>query len=80
MTHLPLRNKNFSEHFEVTTQADSPSDSSVNHALIVMAQEVAELLKQAYPIQADETDYIELTNKKCSSQSLMVQQFKRLKK
>nr|MDZ8003353.1 hypothetical protein [Nostoc sp. DedSLP05]MDZ8100867.1 hypothetical protein [Nostoc sp. DedSLP01] len=71
MTHLPLRNKNFFEHFEVTTQADSSSNSSVNHALIVMAQEVAELLKQAYPIQADETDYIELTNSKCSSQSLL---------
>ncbi|MBW4503127.1 MAG: hypothetical protein KME57_27065 [Scytonema hyalinum WJT4-NPBG1] len=45
MTHSRLRNENFSEHFEVTTQADSPSDSPINHALIAMAQEVAELLK-----------------------------------
>jgi hypothetical protein len=68
MTHLPLQGKNDSEHFEITTQADSFSDSSVNHALIAIAQEVAELLKQAYPVQADDTDYIELTNRKFSSQ------------
>ncbi len=49
MTHLRLRNENFSEHFEVTTQADSP----INYALIAMAQEVTELLKQAYPVQAE---------------------------
>jgi len=30
----------------------------VNHALIAIAQEVAELLKQAYPVQADDTDYL----------------------
>jgi hypothetical protein len=53
MKDLRLRNENFSEHFEVTTQAASPSDSPINHALIAMAQEVAELLKQAYPVQAD---------------------------
>jgi uncharacterized protein len=40
MTDLRLRNENFSEHFEVTTQADSPSDSPINHALIAMAQDV----------------------------------------
>jgi hypothetical protein len=53
MTDLRLHNEDFSEHFEVTTQADSPSDSPINPALIAMAQEVAELLKQAYPVQAD---------------------------
>jgi hypothetical protein len=53
MTHLRLHNKNFPERFEVKTQANSPSDSPINHALIAMAQEVAELLKQAYPVQAD---------------------------
>lgn len=80
MTHLPLQGKNDSEHFEVITQADSPSDSSVNHALIAIAQEVAKLLKQAYPIQANDTDYIELTTRKCSSQSRLAQQFKRFTK
>ncbi len=69
MTHLRLRNENFSEHFEVTTQADSPSDSPINHALIAMAQEVTKLLKQAYPAQANDTDYRESTTRKHSSQS-----------
>jgi hypothetical protein len=64
MTHSRLRNENFSEHFEVTTQADSPSDSPINPALIAIAQEVAELLKQAYAVQADDTDYLESTTRK----------------
>jgi hypothetical protein len=68
MTDLRLRNENFSEHFKVTTQADSP----INHALIAMAQEVAELLKQAYPVQADDTNYLESTTRKRSSQSLLM--------
>jgi hypothetical protein len=50
MTHLLVQNKNDSEH-ECTHQADSLRNSSVNHALIAIAQEVAELLKQAYPVQ-----------------------------
>jgi hypothetical protein len=45
MTHLSSRDKNASEYFEVINQANSSSDSPVNHALISMAQEVAELLK-----------------------------------
>jgi hypothetical protein len=45
---------------EVTSQTDSIYDSSVNYALIAIAQEVAELLKQSYPVQADETDSREL--------------------
>ncbi|NJR60275.1 MAG: hypothetical protein HC769_16420 [Cyanobacteria bacterium CRU_2_1] len=65
MTYLRLRNENFSEHFEVTTQADFPSDSPINHALIALAQEVAELLKQAYPVQAD--DAVESTTRKHSN-------------
>jgi hypothetical protein len=68
MTHLRLRNENFSEHFEVTTQADSPSDSPINHALIAMAQEVAELLKQAYPVQVGQIDRVELIDGKRSPQ------------
>ncbi|KAM3110440.1 hypothetical protein [Phormidesmis sp. 146-33] len=64
MTHSRLRNENCSEHFEVTTQADSPSDSPINPALIAIAQEVAELLKQTYAVQADDTDYLESTTRK----------------
>jgi hypothetical protein len=56
MTHLSSRDKNASEHFEVITQANSSSDSPVNQALISIAQEVTELLKQAYPVQVDEID------------------------
>jgi hypothetical protein len=52
MTHLRVQSRNDSEH-EGTPQTDSLHDSSVNHALIAIAQEVAELLKQAYPVQAD---------------------------
>ncbi|NJL40728.1 MAG: hypothetical protein HC899_31295 [Leptolyngbyaceae cyanobacterium SM1_4_3] len=44
--------KNNSGH-EGTPQTNSLRDSSVNHALIAIAQEVAELLKQTYPVQAD---------------------------
>ena len=44
---------------EVTSQTDSICDSSVNYALIAIAQEVAELLKQSYPVQADESDSVE---------------------
>lgn len=53
MTHSPLQSKNDLEHFEVTTQADALRDFSVNHALIAIAQEVAELLKQDYPVQKE---------------------------
>ncbi len=59
MTHPILPRKNDSEH-EVTPQTDSLHDSNVNYALIAIAQEVAELLKQFYPVQADRIDGIEL--------------------
>lgn len=68
MRHLLVQSRNDSEH-EGTPQTDSLRDSSVNHALIAIAQEVAELLKQAYPVQADDTDYLESTTRKHSSQS-----------
>jgi len=46
MTHLRVQSRNDSEH-EGTPQTDSlHDDSSVNHNLIAIAQEVAELLKQ----------------------------------
>ena len=55
MTHLIVKSKSGSEH-EGTLQTDSLHDSNVNHAPIAIAQEVAELLKQAYPVQLDEID------------------------
>jgi hypothetical protein len=54
MTHSLVRGKDNSGR-EGTPQTDSLRDSSVNHALIAIAQEVAELLRQIYPIQTDET-------------------------
>jgi hypothetical protein len=53
MTHSPVQDKNDSGH-EGTPQTDSLRNSSVNHALIAIAQEVTELLRQAYSIQTDE--------------------------
>jgi hypothetical protein len=55
MPHLLVQGKNNSGH-EGTPQTDSLRDSSVNHALIAIAQEVTELLRQAYPIQTDEIE------------------------
>ncbi|MDZ4870718.1 MAG: hypothetical protein CLLPBCKN_000106 [Chroococcidiopsis cubana SAG 39.79] len=55
MTHSLVQSRNNSEH-EGTPQTDSLRDSSVNHALIAIAQEVAELLRQTYPIQTDEIE------------------------
>lgn len=45
--------------YKITPQPDYRCDSPVNDALIAIAQEVAELLKQAYPVQSDESDRIE---------------------
>jgi hypothetical protein len=55
MTHLLVQGKNNSGH-EGTPQTDLFTDSSVNHALIAIAQEVTELLRQVYPIQTDEIE------------------------
>ena len=55
MTHLRVQSRNDSEH-EDTPQTDSLRDSSVNHALIAIAQEVTKLLRQTYPIQTDEIE------------------------
>lgn len=59
MMHSMLQRQSDSEH-KVTPQTDFLHDANVNYALIAIAQEVAELLKQFYPIQADEIDGIEL--------------------
>lgn len=53
MTYLLVRGKNDPGN-EGTPQTDSLRDSSVNHALIAIALEVTELLRQTYPIQTDE--------------------------
>ncbi|WP_414588191.1 hypothetical protein [Scytonema sp. PCC 10023] len=55
MPHLLVQGKNNSGH-EGTPQTGSLRDSSVNHALIAIAQEVTELLRQVYPIQTDEIE------------------------
>ena len=55
MPHLLVQGKNNFGH-EGTPQTDSLQDSSVNHALIAIAQEVTELLRQVYPIQTDEIE------------------------
>ena len=58
MTHSLVQGKNNSGH-EGTPQTDSLHDSSVNHALIAIAQEVTELLRQTYLIQTDEIETVE---------------------
>jgi hypothetical protein len=55
MTHLRVQSRNDAEH-EGTPQTVSLRDSSVNLALIAIAQEVAELLRRIYPIQTDEIE------------------------
>jgi hypothetical protein len=53
MTHSLVQSKNNLGH-ENTPQTGSFRDSSVNHALIAIAQEVTELLRQTYLRQTDE--------------------------
>jgi hypothetical protein len=65
MTHSPIQDKNDSGH-EGTRQTNSLLNS-VNHALIAIAQEVAELLKQAYPVQVGQIDRVELIDGKRST-------------
>jgi hypothetical protein len=67
MTHSISQCKNDFES-EVTSRNDYTCDSSVNDALIAIAQEVAESLKQAYPVQADESDGIELADGNSSAE------------
>lgn len=53
MTHPLVQGKNNSGHKD-TPQTNSLRISSVNPALIAIAQEVTEFLRQTYPIQTDE--------------------------
>lgn len=48
--------KDIGTEHEGIPQSNSLRDSSVSYALIAIAQEVAELLKQAYPAQAEDDD------------------------
>jgi hypothetical protein len=66
MTHSLVQGKNNSGH-EGIPQTDSLRDSSVSHALIAIAQEVTELLKQAYPVQVGQIDRVELIDGKRST-------------
>ncbi|MEA5452574.1 hypothetical protein VB780_28640 [Leptolyngbya sp. CCNP1308] len=59
--------KNDSE-YKITPQPDYLCDSQVNDALIAIAQEVAELLKQSYLVQANESDDIELADGNSSAE------------
>lgn len=43
---------------------DSLYDSKINSVLVAIAQDVAELLKQSYLVQADEIDSVELISDK----------------
>lgn len=55
MTRIRLQNKDDSERY-VTTGVDVFGDSPVNDALTAVAQEVAQLLKQTYTVQAERID------------------------
>lgn len=59
--------KNDSE-YKITPQPDYLCDSSVNYALIAIAQEVAEMLKQSYPVPVDKIGSIELIVKNNSAE------------
>lgn len=67
MTRSVSKCKNNSE-YKITPQPDSICDSPVNDALIAIAQEVAESLKQACPVQTDESDGIELADGNSSAE------------
>ena len=71
MTRIPLQSKDNFEHFRVASQVDFIGDSWVNHALIAVAQEVAELLKQeACQLEQDSSGLI-CDNKECSTVSFL---------
>jgi DNA-binding NarL/FixJ family response regulator len=59
MTSIPLLTLDYFKHPMFPTQIDFLGDSPLNHALIAVAQEVAELLQQAYPFQADGSNPVE---------------------
>jgi DNA-binding NarL/FixJ family response regulator len=60
MKDIPLLVKNDFEYLKIQNQINSLGNSSVNHALTAVAQEVAELLQHAYPVQADSSNHAEV--------------------
>lgn len=61
MTSIPLLTKDDFECHLVSTQIDFAGDSPINHALTTVAQEVAQLLRQAYPSQAESSNSTQTT-------------------
>jgi DNA-binding NarL/FixJ family response regulator len=57
MTGIPLLVKDDFEPQSVSTQVDSLSRFSVNHAIAHVTQDVARLLQCAYPTQTDDNKY-----------------------
>lgn len=58
MKDTPLLVKNDFGYFKIQDQVKSSEDnSSVNHALTAVAQEVAELLQHVYLVQADSSNH-----------------------
>jgi DNA-binding NarL/FixJ family response regulator len=60
MTSASLLTKDDFESLKPPTQIKSFSSSSINHAFTDVAQEVAELLQQFHPFQADNSDRAEV--------------------
>ncbi|BAY50538.1 two component transcriptional regulator, LuxR family protein (plasmid) [Scytonema sp. HK-05] len=58
MASIPLLIKDDFEYLRVPSQIDFFGDSSVNHALTAVAQEVVELLQQAYAFQTDGINHV----------------------
>lgn len=56
MASIPFLVKDEFESLSAPTQVDSFGNSSINHALTTVAQEVAGLLQQDYPIHLDNHD------------------------
>ncbi|GAA6616918.1 LuxR C-terminal-related transcriptional regulator [Scytonema sp. NUACC26] len=56
MTSNLLLVKDDFEYLKVPTQTDLFGNSSINYALMAVAQEVTELLQRAYPFQSDGID------------------------
>jgi DNA-binding NarL/FixJ family response regulator len=61
MASIPLLVKDDFERPSLLTQIDIFSNSPVNHALTDVAQEVAGMLQQAYPVQADSSNHAQIT-------------------
>ncbi len=61
MTSISLLVKDDFEYLRFPTQIDFFDDSPVNHALTAVAQEVAGLLQQAYPFQADGINHTKIS-------------------